>query len=1312
MDDLRLPAVQIRPPDQRVRVFIGNFSKELEEEQRAVEDAIRDLKLRPLVVDLDAPSLTPEEVYQACVEQSQLAICIVDAGLDQTTPSPVRAALEDLLGQVSGKLSLLYIKDAPQESNPTFKKFLQDIRSRGTVRYHTFSTSEELTELVQNDVMQLLSEAFRLETRSQRRPVPPLPDYLRSIHEEMDRNGVVKRDKPVQEVQKLLATNPFILIVGDPGSGKTYLLGELGKQLNGIYISLRNKTNQQVCAYLANHMAHQRGKAPQSLPSEDDARAALQEALADTAIVLLIDDADENPTVAQALLGMDFFDCHAIFAVSSPQQALYRNVKRVPLPLFIREEVGQFLELHHLVFPPGEVQRLYAASQGNPLYLYYFTQQQITPLPEDLAAYQQALWQKLSPLQQNALTFLAESLVPLTIAELHALLNAQQPASGTVMETKSLLTSAAPLLRQTNETYEFFHARFVEYVRSLATYDGLASHYHQLLGEHAVRQRQAVAAAYHFLHANDPRMRKHLINGAQIAILQGEILLAEQFLLQALLPVQGSAGEESTSPDIFTSYEEGMRQLLLRLDQQHPNFADALLFQQRLTENITNTRRYGDTETRRAERNEIIDHLNTLTELIAQCSFLDLCITGNPTQKPASMGSQVKNLRREAIVRYLLAQVYKELGRYQDARKQVNTSLTLFDEVHEEKWTTEVKLWSTLLLLEEGEAQKAVEALEQAVEEYGLQEDAYEAFLQINLSYAYLHISRFRKGAKAAKRATDLFKALGHTTGMYTSLINLAGHVGHLGDYTLQRTYAEQILQTAREQRLLRLQCAGLNLLAVAQRNLGDPHAAQACLEECIRISQQIGSVELETMNLINLGNALRDQNLETQAEEAYTEAMTKARQAGLPKHEGHALELLARLKFSQKLYEDALRLGTEALALQRPTGEHVRIATTQEYLARFSLKLTQNQQAAEYYEGAGEHYEAAEMWREAAYQYGQAAGIWGLLGAHEHILHCVAHQAICLLHLENEGGAEEKIKEVLDHEQSQQMSEVYLRVLELLLKQRHPIVDASFMYNFSAHCKRTSNSLKGQVFQKGLDALVAALAEKPDNKILNSLAYGIEQANEDILSTLDGEALGLRITQAIDHLYYRHHTDGRHMWTIGFDWQQPLLVQVIGSSEDPVIQYVTMALALVLRANQQDIEEAIAAYGGNQEQTFTLYVVKQQDLEQFVNKADFGPSEIGPLAAIITESLIPWDQPQPPTAIILNDEYDNIHNWAIHPGNKALVWVLMSTYAGLVAYCTHQSKETAPGLARKSREFCERVVDYGTHQDETLLSSFNIDEI
>ncbi len=77
--------------------------------------------------------------------------------------------------------------------------------------------------------------------------------------------------------------------------------------------------------------------------------------------------------------------------------------------------------------------------------------------------------------------------------------------------------------------------------------------------------------------------------------------------------------------DTFTPYEIGLERLLAQLGRDHLRYTDALVYQHRLQENVSQARKYGDTEARRAERAQIVDLLNQLALETTQISFNELC---------------------------------------------------------------------------------------------------------------------------------------------------------------------------------------------------------------------------------------------------------------------------------------------------------------------------------------------------------------------------------------------------------------------------------------------------------------------------------------------------------------------------------------------------------------------------------------------------------------------------------------------------------------------------------------------------------------
>jgi len=76
--------------------------------------------------------------------------------------------------------------------------------------------------------------------------------------------------------------------------------------------------------------------------------------------------------------------------------------------------------------------------------------------------------------------------------------------------------------------------------------------------------------------------------------------------------------------DPFTSYETGMKRLLEQLGCDHPRYAEALTFQARLGENVAQARLYGDENTLKNARAQIVHGLNCLALEAVGVSFHEL----------------------------------------------------------------------------------------------------------------------------------------------------------------------------------------------------------------------------------------------------------------------------------------------------------------------------------------------------------------------------------------------------------------------------------------------------------------------------------------------------------------------------------------------------------------------------------------------------------------------------------------------------------------------------------------------------------------
>ncbi len=213
------PGIPIRTPDQRLRVFVSSTLGELADERLAVRRAIETLRLTPVMFELGARPYPPRALYRSYLEQSHVFLGIYWQSYGWVAPDEDVSGLEDEYRLSEEHPRLVYVRLPAKERQERLDLLLKRIETDDQATYRPFSSPDELEQLVQDDLMVLLTERFEAvqspaEVVSQRAitelPVPITP--------------IVGRDAEVAEVQRLLDGGCRILtLLGPGGVGKSRL---------------------------------------------------------------------------------------------------------------------------------------------------------------------------------------------------------------------------------------------------------------------------------------------------------------------------------------------------------------------------------------------------------------------------------------------------------------------------------------------------------------------------------------------------------------------------------------------------------------------------------------------------------------------------------------------------------------------------------------------------------------------------------------------------------------------------------------------------------------------------------------------------------------------------------------------------------------------------------------------------------------------------------------------------------------------------------------------------------------------------------
>jgi len=208
----------IRTPDQRLRVFVSSTLQELAEERAAARDPILRLHLAPVLFELGARPHPPSDLYRAYLDQSHIFIGIYWERYGWVAPGEAISGLEDEYRLSEGKPRLIYIKGPAHHRDERLEELLGRVRDEAAASYKPFSSAAELKELLQADLMLLLTERFDAPTDR-----PPAGGSATRNNLPATLNRFVGRKKELPEVKDRLARSRLLTLLGTDSTGKTRL---------------------------------------------------------------------------------------------------------------------------------------------------------------------------------------------------------------------------------------------------------------------------------------------------------------------------------------------------------------------------------------------------------------------------------------------------------------------------------------------------------------------------------------------------------------------------------------------------------------------------------------------------------------------------------------------------------------------------------------------------------------------------------------------------------------------------------------------------------------------------------------------------------------------------------------------------------------------------------------------------------------------------------------------------------------------------------------------------------------------------------
>ncbi len=215
--------VVIRTPDHRLRVFVSSTLNELAAEREATYKAITKLRLAAVMFESGARPHPAQDVYQAYLSQSHIFIGIYWQSYGWLGTGMQISGLEDEYNRSGNLPRLIYIKKPAPERHPSLARLMDRVREENASSYKYFTSPDELGELVENDLILLLTEYF--ETARAEESTSDELNATSLTNVPMPRNPLIGREQELESTRNLLMRDDtgLVTLTGPAGIGKSRL---------------------------------------------------------------------------------------------------------------------------------------------------------------------------------------------------------------------------------------------------------------------------------------------------------------------------------------------------------------------------------------------------------------------------------------------------------------------------------------------------------------------------------------------------------------------------------------------------------------------------------------------------------------------------------------------------------------------------------------------------------------------------------------------------------------------------------------------------------------------------------------------------------------------------------------------------------------------------------------------------------------------------------------------------------------------------------------------------------------------------------
>lgn len=436
-----------------------------------------------------------------------------------------------------------------------------------------------------------------------------------------------------------------------------------------------------------------------------------------------------------------------------------------------------------------------------------------------------------------------------------------------------------------------------------------------------------------------------------------------------------------------------------------------------------------------------------------------------------------------------------------------------------------------------------------------------EGRLSLDISAYHIRLGQPEDAAPEAANAIRLFEQCKDEYGLRLAKANYLSAIAAIPDREQETNALIADIEAEGEQEPQR-RAILCNLLGRRARERNDTSSAKAYAREAIEIGRNLGDNSIVCNNLINLGNAFRQEQDWKSAIAQYEAADKLAREHKLVVIEASAQELLASVFNRQGDGDRAVHHANYAIAIARGVSERIESNATEE-LARALELQKKNEEASEAWLKHGE--------LEAKQASDVEAGSFGFIRAASLLAAAANLKSYVAAYTRLFSGK-------FTRDAALARGEVLLEDFVPLIGQVSlPCVFDAAVYHARLLFSDRPRPFLRRVYQLAMRGLFSKEQQGVVSLKRLRAALALSMAlPKDTLRLGDIADVADLIAHSESAVSFRAHNDGAAHWTVELPFGRPVIVTVLQLDDRPDVALITLCVVLILAAFAPDILEDV----------------------------------------------------------------------------------------------------------------------------------------